>query len=207
MRPTKLLIDLDERFMVNINKALEIAASLEKKSIHRFGMLPDENYQQKLETLFAWLDQILDWGTCLETETIQELVARLISNHDPFFSDYEVFIEQAGTQSDQHELKSILSEIIGKEQADWKDVSLIYSRYQEDDSRFEAHLKWRRGEKMKRLGTQIDNFDTVTTEAEIYYQYLVYLRAGKWKKKVFEPKRHGEKGKVKPMDPSLDLPY
>lgn len=170
-------------------------------------MLPDEGCQQKLNKLFVWLDQILVWVTGLETETIKELDAKLISNDDPFFSDYEVKMEQAGTLSHQQELDSIINEINGMEMYDWHDISLVFPRFQEDDSEYEDHLQWRRGEKMQWLGRRIENFDTVTTEAKIYYQYMVGFRAGKWKKTVYEPKEYGKKGKVKPIDPSLDLPY
>lgn len=205
MKPTKLLMDLDDRNMEITKKVYEI---IDTHDSNPCCISHEKSANQtKLKDLFVWLDEVLDWATSLEKETIKVLDEKLISNSDAYFSDYEVFTKQYGSHSQNKELDSIAEEILGRIQYEWQDYSLVFSLLQEDDAKHQSHLNWRRTEKMNHLASIIDNFDSVTTETKIYYQYIVNLRAGKWNKKVFEPKNIFKPAKNKDLSMEKEIPF
>lgn len=205
MKPTKLLIKLDERNMEIIKEVEAIAESMHSKPI--YNKTPSKRNQQKLEELFVWLDATLEWATLLEREIMKELDGKLNANSDIYFSDYELHIKQYGKQLGKDEFDATHHEIIGYEPYTWVDHSLVFSEdiLPEDD--YKCQLDWRHNEKMNLLSIDILNFDSVTTSIEITHQYIVQIRAGKWQKVAYNAKRFGKDGEAMRMKDDENLPW
>ncbi len=195
MKPTKLLIELDERNMEICNEVIAIAETIKPRT--NFGKTPSKKMQKRLDDLFEWLDATLEWATLHEREWMRELDAKLNTKSDPYFSDYELRIKQCGQKCYNDEFDALFKESVNYEPSTWNDNSLVFSEALISADEYKSHLNWRRNEKKSLLSSAISHFDSVTTSFEITHQYIVQLKAGKWHKVNYDAKRFGKDGKVK----------
>ena len=205
MKPTKPLIELDERNMEICKEVLAIAESIKPRS--ECCKTTTKRMQHKLDELFKWLDTILEWATLHEREWMRELDAKLNTKCDLYFSDYELHIKQYGKKSDNDEFDTLFKEIIDyMEPCIWVDHSLVFPEAQISADEYKSHLDWRRNEKVNNLKQDISHFDSVTTSFAITHQYIVQFKAGKWHKVNYDAERFGKDGKVKQLKDGADLP-
>lgn len=205
MKPTKLLIELDERNMEICKEVMAISETIRPRS--ECSKTTSKRMQHKVDELFKWLDTILEWATLHEREWMRELDAKLNTKNDPYFSDYELHIKQYGKKSDNDEFDTLFKEIIDyMEPCIWVDHGLVFSEALLSDKEYKCHLDWRRNEKVNNLSQDISYFNSVTTSFEITHQYIVQLKAGKWHKVNYDAKRFGKDGKVKRLKDEAELP-
>ncbi|NEW81269.1 MAG: hypothetical protein GZ094_02735 [Mariniphaga sp.] len=189
MKPSKRLTELSLQFYQLKRQQRELISEIETLQHEYFKTLIGDNKLNadelhKFNELRKTIAQILGVVTSMESSICKKLDKSLDNNNERFLSDYEFFISQqfcgrAGRLP--LKLKSM-----NKHCKIYEDHILIYNDYSKEPEI--EHINWREEEKADKLYRNIRLIDSVDTEIEVWYQFMLDYRKGKWVKCLYPAK-------------------